>query len=135
MTLRFLITNDLGLLYTDPGSQEPHYGFSFRIVAQDQEGRRYAHFYQETDLVDRVPARLWRLLRKIQKAKFTDLSQLSPTYWRETYPDPRSKAGREFAANMERIDRTEREQEATDLLHIARAQDERDNRHAEFARA
>jgi len=110
MTLRFSVRSHLCLLFSDPETGEPRYGFEFAVVATTPSGRRFEHFYRETDRTDRVPARIWRLLHRIRR---TRLSKLSASRWRETYPAPRSRAGRAMAEDMARI---------------ARAEDERDNR-------
>jgi len=111
MTLRFFILNDLCLL-SAPESVEPVYGFAFRVVAEDRDGNRFEHFYRGKNRTDNVPMRLWKLLSRVKKAKFTSFSQFSRRYWRETYPNTNSKAGREMLADVTRIECAEEERDA-----------------------
>lgn len=109
--MNYYVRSDICVLYTDPEDGEDRYGYSFRVVAELPDGRRFEHFHQEQAREDIAPPRLRRLLGRVQAARPNVEGRPG---WRETYPAYGSAAFQEMEADMARIER---------------AQDERDNRY------
>ena len=85
-------------------------GWSFRVVAELSGGRRFEHFLVEPSATNRTPAVMSRLVARIRAVRPDPAT--GRNYWRETHPNPRSPAGREFAADMARIESAEEERDA-----------------------
>lgn len=114
--MKYFIHNEACILPT--GHKQTSYGFTFRVVAELPDGRRFNHFYQETASFGcGIPSRVQRLLSRVQES--------SPNvegrrYWHETWPVPGSPAHFEVLADMDRAERARDEQNNRHVLGDSR---------------